>query len=266
MNTFRAARNLGSKALTALGFALLTALPCASAQQVGANISFTYGIEELEKRPAILNLAPGYLTTLRFDEAVIEATAGKPDLVSAEGFKSDPNKLILRAKLLAGRTDLSVTTETGRTVNFILNINRGVSGALYYIKNPVTRALPASPALNLANQSLANSQSSDLTLVTQLQLDGTGHLIVNYAINNPYDYALEIASVRLLDATGSLPLRMENFESLLEANSSQTGRTTVLRTPKSKLTLEIGLKNAAGTSSYLKRDLDAASLIKLAGK
>jgi len=240
--------------------------PQAVAQQVGGNIAYSFGIEELEKHPGIVNLSPGFMTVLQFDEAIQEVKAGNPDLVAAEGSKLDPSSIVLRPKLVSGRTDLRITLETGRVANFVLNIRRGVSGTSVTIKNPASATLPAMPTQSLVNSSNATSTGDDINLVTQLQLDNTGRLIVNYSLTNPYPYSLEIASVRLLEAAGALPLRLESFESSLEANSSQTGRAVLLRNPTGKLSLEIGMKNAAGVSTYLKRELDVGAMLKAAGK
>ncbi len=250
-----------------------------AAQSVSGNITRAFSIDELEKRAGAITLTPNFLTVLKFDEAVSEVSSGNADLLTVEGSKIDPGTINVRAKALVGSTDMKVTTETGRVAYFVVTIKRGNSPLVYFVRNPQVAleaavptdlgAKPGASALRTSSSLAPGSEVDDGSgapeLITQLQLDSRGKVLIFYTLRNASDSAIELASLRVSEGGRAIPTSVSDFSSVLESGETATGRATVSRLPKASLTLEVSYR-ASGVSAVLRRELDVASLLKLAGK
>lgn len=131
--------------------ALLVLSPAlAVSGKLGPSITTTYLMEELQSRPALVELSPGYIAGVTFDDEILSIESGRPELFELKvDAEQQPNKLVIRPLKTAGRTDLRVTTLDGKVAYFIVKITNSNTSRDYRVTTKEPKY--ASPTTNLSS-------------------------------------------------------------------------------------------------------------------
>lgn len=187
---------LASFATFSLGFAQVPG-------KLGGYLTTTYDMDVLQNRPAVIELSPGYTSSLTFDDEILSIESGRPELFELKvDAEQQPNKAVLRPLKTSGRTDLKVTTLDGKEAFFILKISQQGSSKNYRItsKEPkyAEAKAPVSPAVE-------GSAAEVQKLVTSKTQQKTQAKTPSPKAETP---SLQVASAREQEPEAWLPLTL----------------------------------------------------------